>query len=369
MLHAALDRAALDTLQAVLLDARAEGDERPPLIVMASALVALGVAPAVQKQVPVALIVERRGEWLRRMGRSGRSSSTHTGYRVAIDDLLRWADCEGRPHLDEQLIVDYFHDYRLRMKPAPATYYRRFVLLRRFVRWLVQRDGLPDPFQELDAPSKPHASNDWLTTGEFERLLWGAANPVRNRRGLAERDELVLTTLVVTGLRRAELIALDWQDMALDETHPSLLVRHGKGDRARRQPLPEQLAAELRAVRAHRDARPEDPVFCGLAGGRLSAKVLAAIVRRAAKRARIDKRVTVHTLRHTAATWLRQGHADQRLVAEFLGHADLSSVARYAHVGHDELHDAAEELARRAGLVPDSRDDARRPQRLQTPTT
>ena len=80
--------------------------------------------------------------------------------------------------------------------------------------------------------------------------------------------------------------------------------------------------------------------------GRLSPNILAAIVKRAAERAGIEKRVTAHTLRHTAATWLRQQTAAARLVAEFLGHGDLSTVARYAHVAPAEPHAAADGLSR-----------------------
>ena len=55
--------------------------------------------------------------------------------------------------------------------------------------------------------------------------------------------------------------------------------------------------------------------------------------------------MTAHTLRHTAATWLRQATGDTRLVAEYLGHSDLSTVSRYAHVASEELHAAAQALA------------------------
>ena len=58
--------------------------------------------------------------------------------------------------------------------------------------------------------------------------------------------------------------------------------------------------------------------------------------------------MTAHTLRHTAATWLRQETGDTRLVAEYLGHADLSTVSRYTHVAHRELHEATEALGRLA---------------------
>jgi hypothetical protein len=93
-------------------------------------------------------------------------------------------------------------------------------------------------------------------------------------------------------------------------------------------------------------------VFCGLNGARLQETILADIIRRAATRAGIEKHVTAHTLRHTAATWLRQERGDTRLVAEYLGHADLSTVARYAHVDRDELHDAAGRLEQLAAPYP-----------------
>ncbi len=138
--------------------------------------------------------------------------------------------------------------------------------------------------------------------------------------------------------------ALEWRDVELDGRKRSLLVRHGKGDKSRSQPIPARLARKLRELRDTRQPKPTDPVFCGLAGGRLQETILADIIRRAATRAGIEKHVTAHTLRHTAATWLRQELGDTRLVAEYLGHADLSTVARYAHVDRQELFTAAERL-------------------------
>jgi len=166
--------------------------------------------------------------------------------------------------------------------------------------------------------------------------------------GLAERDQLALLALVTTGLRRSELCSLEWRDVELTGRKRSLLVRNGKGGKPRRQPLPARLAQELLKLRDARQPAPTDPVFCGLEGGRLRETILADIIRRAAKRAEIGKHVTAHTLRHTAATWLRQQLGDTRLVAEYLGHADLSTVARYAHVDRDELFEAAARLEKLA---------------------
>jgi integrase/recombinase XerC len=287
-------------------------------------------------------------DWLRRLETQQKSESTLVGYRVAIDDLLDWSETNGRDILTESAIVDYLHSYQERTQPAEATYYRRFVLLRKFVRWVCRRDRVPDPFLDLDAPPKPRQERDWLTPEEFRHLLDAAGRPERNLPGLAERDRLVLLALVTTGLRRSELCALDWRDLELGGREPSLLVRCGKGSKSRRQPLPASLARELRRLHAARQPEPTDPVFCGLEGGRLQETILADIIRRAANRAGIEKHVTAHTLRHTAATWLRQELGDTRLVAEYLGHADLSTVARYAHVDRKELFEAAGRLEKLA---------------------
>jgi integrase/recombinase XerC len=341
--HADADRATLAALEAALVDARSAADDRPALVVLASRLGELGTPP-VRPPAGGLSFRQARDDWLRRLEAQQKSESAIVAYRVAIDDLLEWSEANGRNVLEEATIVDYLRSYQQRAGPAQATYYRRFLLLRKILRWVGQREGVRDPFVDLEPPPKPRQERDWLTPEEFRLLLDAAGRPERNLPGLAERDRLALLALVTTGLRRSELCSLEWRDLELNGGKPSLLVRHGKGGKSRRQPLPARLARELLKLREARQPAPTDPVFCGLAGGRLQETILADIIRRATKRAGIEKHVTAHTLRHTAATWLRQEVGDTRLVAEYLGHADLSTVARYAHVDRDELFDAAARL-------------------------
>jgi len=340
------DRIALGALDAALVLAREAGEDRPALEILAGSLAEMGVRPAGMTRSG-RLLTRDRDAWLMRLRSAERSASSISAYRYAIDDLLSWAqqhDCTGEL-FEERTIVGYLNDYRERCDPAPATYHRRFLLLRRFMSWVSHRNGLPDAFLELQAPPKPRQESDWLTREEFVRMLHAAEHPIRRLPGLAERDRLVLLTLAMTGLRRSELIALNWGDVSLDGPRPSLLVRRGKGGKPRRQPLPSQLAAALARSRSQLAASVSDPVFCGLAGARLQPTILAGIIRRATTGAGISKHVTAHTLRHTAATWLRQATGDTRLVAEYLGHSDLSTVSRYAHVASEELHTAAQALA------------------------
>ncbi len=347
----AADQLALSALRAAIVDARRSGDRRPALAIVGAALAALGVQLPTTAP-PAEAITGHRANYLRRLAGAGRSKSTIDAYRIAIDGYFDWAAREERmdPALDESTIVDHLDDYRTRRSPAPATYHRRFILLRRFLRWVAQHEAVSGPFAELDPPPRPRQDSDWLTIDEFRRMLQAAQKPARAGRGLAERDRLVLLALLTTGLRRAELLGLDWRDVDLDPRNPSILVR-AKGNRPRRHPLAEPLARELAELKKAHQPTAEDPVFCGLHGGRLQATVLAGTIRRAAGRAGIQKHVTAHTLRHTAATWLRQDTGDARLVAEYLGHADLSTVSRYAHVAARELQTAADSLAAHAGLA------------------
>jgi integrase/recombinase XerC len=356
------DAMLLGALEGALAGARKAGDTRSPLDVLADAVVGMGGTS--RKQGSRRVTAADRDAWIRRLRSAQRGASTIVAYRNTIDDLLAWAARSDREDLlfEEASMVDYLDDYKRRCDPAPATYHRRFVLLRRFMRWLSHRDGLPDPFCDLHAPAKPREEADWLTPEEFAALLEAAGRPQRRRPGIVERDRLVLLALVTTALRRSELLALDWRDVDLDAECPSLLVRRGKGSKPRRQPLSPALARELAALRPAVDPAPGDPVFCGLAGKRLQPTILANIIRRSAQRAGLNKHVTAHTLRHTAATWLRQQTGDARLVAEFLGHADLSTVSRYAHVADTELHNAAAAIDQRAApTAPSARRFTRRP--------
>ena len=108
------------------------------------------------------LLIRDRDAWLLRLRSAERSASSISAYRHAIDDLFSWAERRQRVAelFEERTIVDYLDEYRRRCAPAPATYHRRFLLLRCFMRWVSRRNGLPDPFIELHAPTKPRKESD-----------------------------------------------------------------------------------------------------------------------------------------------------------------------------------------------------------------
>jgi integrase/recombinase XerD len=156
---------------------------------------------------------------------------------------------------------------------------------------------------------------------------------------LAWRDRALLELGYGAGLRVSELCGLGITDLLLTEN----LVRvFGKGGKERLVPIGRTVIGAV-SVYIHQ-LRPEldrgasaGRVLLNARGRPLSRVGAWGIVKRAAARAGIAKRVTPHTLRHSFATHLLEGGADLRAVQEMLGHADLSTTQIYTHVDREYL--------------------------------
>src|SRR5207344_1190342 len=135
-----------------------------------------------------------------------------------------------------------------------------------------------------------------------------------------------LTTAYAAGLRASEAVGLKVGD--IDSGRMVIRVEHGKGGKDRYVMLSSQL---LRILRTYwRLARPIKWLFPGRdESAAIDVQVLHAACRSACAAAQLDKRVTVHTLRHSFATHLLEAGTDIRIIQVLLGHANLSSTARY----------------------------------------
>ncbi len=159
-----------------------------------------------------------------------------------------------------------------------------------------------------------------------------------------------LTTAYAAGLRVSEVIGLRVSD--IDSRRSMIRIEHGKGGKQRYVMLSAQLLAILRTY--WRLARPENWLFPGRDASRpIEPTVLHAACRTARAAAGIDKQVTVHVLRHSFATHLLESGVDIRVIQVLLGHAHLSSTARYTHVSQELIGRTASPLERlRLEVVP-----------------
>jgi len=146
-------------------------------------------------------------------------------------------------------------------------------------------------------------------------------------RGL--RNRAALTAAYGAGLRVAEVARLTVTD--IDSARMVIRIEHGKGGKDRYVMLSAQLLQILRAY--WRISRPGRWLFPGRGLARpVNVATLQAACRRATREARLSKPVTVHTLRHSFATHLLEAGTDIRIIQVLLGHAHVSTTARYAQV-------------------------------------
>jgi integrase/recombinase XerD len=236
----------------------------------------------------------------------------------------------------------------------PRTRMTRLLVVRDFFRWLVKaRLVLFDPTAALPLVfKKRQLPRHVLSETQVETLL--SSPNLSTPIGL--RDRAVLALLYSTGLRRSELSALDLTDV--DLTDGSVYVRRGKGGKPRLVPLGESAVADVvtylqkgRPELAEGHRMPRTPaLFVGVGGpgrknqgGRLQPDGISLLVRRTSEKAKLEKPVMVHALRHALATHLLRAGADIRHVQRILGHSAVSTTEIYTHV---TVRDLAEVHAR-----------------------
>ena len=143
------------------------------------------------------------------------------------------------------------------------------------------------------------------------------------------KHRAVLMLCYGAGLRISEAVKIRIAD--IDSDRMLIRVVEGKGRKDRYVAMPKRLLKVLRSY--WRAERPKDHLFPSWREGRpISTSSAALACRNAATRARIHKRVTAHTLRHSFATHLLEQGTDTRVIQVLLGHANIETTARYVRV-------------------------------------
>jgi site-specific recombinase XerD len=233
-------------------------------------------------------------------------------------------------------------------RPAVSSQARTTAALKCFFRFLVEEERIDrDPALPLRTPKKRETLPDTLTMVELERLL---AQPGRDDvwerhfQGKPERDRLLLALMAYAGLRRSELLGLEWDDV--DLSRRLLRVRKAKGGHQRTIPIHPALAPLFAEYYATRVPLTEQAVFVGVQGDRLHYTQLGQVFRHYVDASGVNerKRVTPHTLRHVFASELLHAGANLRQIQELLGHKHLDSTQRYTRVNAHELRGAIKRL-------------------------
>ena len=179
---------------------------------------------------------------------------------------------------------------------------------------------------------------DVLTTGEIDRII--AAVDGTTPKEI--RDAAMLEVLYSCGLRVSELTSLRIRALFFGEGYIRVT---GKGDKQRLVPISSTARERIhRYLEVRRSARAgEETLFLNNRGSSLTRVMIFTILREAARRAGIEKKISPHTFRHSFATHLLEGGASIRQVQELLGHESILTTEIYTHLDDSHLRQTVEE--------------------------
>lgn len=257
----------------------------------------------------------------------GKSANTVKAYGRQLNAFARWLDESGGnlAEVTRHDVQSYIKSLESAGK-APTTIKGVFAALSVFARYIdrpatVENVRIPDvrPTRNIAPKSLEHK--------EYNRLLREVERD-GNPRSIA-----IVYTLLYTGLRVSELVALDRNDLTIGERSGHVQVRNGKGGISRVVPLP----AEARHhIRRYLDSRQDDNPALFLSNYRSRMTV------RSVQRVLAKYGANPHALRHTYCRRLVKSGVDIATVAEVAGHADVNVTRRYAAPSPDEIEKAVE---------------------------
>lgn len=312
-----------------------------------------------QTSAPLAGLVD---EYLR-MLQSERGSSAHT-LRAYRRELIGFAMYMSRRHPElktpsqiEHLQIREYLGELLRRGLSKASSARALAAIRSWFKWLARTGRVDQNVASLVAtPKLPRHLPRVPSIEQMNRVVDSVDDDAAS---WPARDKAILELLYGCGIRNAELIGLNLND--IHWANEAILVR-GKGQKQRYVPLGDAAAQALRVYLGEREARmtakfgakgpagnravttPALFLSMQLRGvgkpggeGRLTTRSVGRIVKRVAILRGLSSDVHPHTLRHAFGTHLLEEGADLRAIQELLGHERLSTTQRYTQMTTAQL--------------------------------
>lgn len=221
---------------------------------------------------------------------------------------------------------------------SPSGVCPKLSAVKSFYRFLLKR-GLveTDPAHSVSAPKKGKPLPYFVRETDMNRLLDDLEFPDSFE---GRRDKAMVSMLYLTGMRAAELLALDLADVDLHNAVASVV---GKRNKQRLIPLLPELVREIENYLPAREQvlvnKPETPALFVEArtGKRMGYPKLRAVVRETLANVTLQSKRSPHVLRHSFATSMLNNSADLQSVKELLGHESLKTTAIYTHTTFEEL--------------------------------
>lgn len=283
-------------------------------------------------------------------GLSNKSQETYGRFLKRFAKWLETNDLETL--LPHELAEEHIRKYRVSLsqsfnkstkeplKRSTQNYY--LIALRNFLNYFTDRDVLSLPAEKIKlAKSKiDQRAIKFLTLDQIKKLL--EAPQTDSITGI--RDRAILESLFSTGVRVAELVSLNKEQLKImPETKDLEIVIIGKGSRPRPVYFSPRAIKWLKKYLESRQDK-EKALFVNYKGPktaakRLSSRSVESIVKKNALLAGVPIFTSPHTIRHSFATDLLNQGVDLRTIQEFLGHKNISTTQIYASVTSKKLRE------------------------------
>lgn len=263
--------------------------------------------------------------------RARRSEATVRAYGADLSQLAEFT--EGEFLFD----TDTIRKYLRKNGGSPRTRARKLSTIRTFAKYLRVSQVIDrDPTEPLEAPFRRRNLPKSLNQPQTFELL-----DQQDVGRTPKRDRAILELIYSAGLRAAEVVGLDLEDLDFQQNSMKVI---GKGDKERivffgstaENATQEYIGSERAAAIGH------GALFTNDKGGRLTTRTVQKIVKRWALSVGLPPETSPHTLRHTFATHLLDGGADLKTVQQLLGHSSLATTQIYTHVSIERLHETVQ---------------------------
>ncbi len=279
----------------------------------------------------------------------GLAYKTQENYSRFLKKFLEWSKINKLENLKpHQLTPDHIFKYKTflsrqclqkdkkPLKRNTQNYY--LIALRSLLTYFADKDIISLPPEKIKlAKQSQERTVNFLNLEQVKKLL--ATPDINDINGL--RDRAILETLFSTGLRVAELVALDRDQINIKLNTKDLEIGIvGKGGHPRTVFLSQRTIDWLRRYLVKR-ADKEKALFVTYRGskvqGRITTRTIERIIKKYVVRAGLPTTTSPHTLRHSFATDLLMKGVDLRVVQEFLGHKNIVTTQIYTHVTRPQL--------------------------------
>jgi site-specific recombinase XerD len=266
------------------------------------------------------------------------AASTQRQYQLALDDFASWYRLTyGEEPVPDLLTAEELREWRSHLSGVrdmqAATVNQRLSAVKSLAAHC-GRDITVRGVRRVKEPIEP------LNGRELGRLFAAA----EGERWLDYRNVAMLSLMARAGLRVSEVVGLGINDVEINPRSGRALIRHGKGNKERAVRLSLQTRKDLTAYLEVRPHFATDGLFVSRSGKALHTRDVQRMVDKVAQLALLKRKITPHMLRHTYATrFLRRG-GDLATLQHLMGHANLSTTARYLHPDKQQVQAMVEDL-------------------------